>query len=183
MKEEIIIAGFGGQGVLTMGMILAYAGMVEGKEVSWMPSYGPEMRGGTANCVAIISDDPVSSPVVTQYDTAVILNQPSLEKFESRVKPGGLLLFESNNVLDHPTRTDITCQGIPAAVEASKLDNSKALNMVMLGAFLAHHPILEPTSIRAGLMQVLPERYHHLLPVNEEAIRRGQALAKEEVAA
>ncbi|UCH11093.1 MAG: 2-oxoacid:acceptor oxidoreductase family protein [Fidelibacterota bacterium] len=183
MKEEVIIAGFGGQGVLTMGMVLAYAGMVEGKEVSWMPSYGPEMRGGTANCIAIISDEPVSSPIITQYDTAVILNQPSLEKFESRVKPGGLLLYESNNILQPPTRTDLTCQSIPAAVEASNLDNSRVLNMVMLGAFLAHRPILDITSIRAGLKQVLPERYHHLLSINEEAIRRGQELAQQEVEA
>jgi len=177
MKEEAIIAGFGGQGVLTMGMVLAYAGLVEGKEVSWMPSYGPEMRGGTANCIAIISDDPISSPIITRYDTAIILNQPSMEKFESLVKPGGLLLYESNSILTPPTRDNITSQAIPAAVEAARLKNDRALNMIMLGAFLAHRPILGLPAIKEGIMQVLPERYHHLLPVNEQAIRRGMELA------
>ena len=177
MKEETIIAGFGGQGVLTMGMVLAYAGMVEGKEVSWMPSYGPEMRGGTANCIAIISDNPISSPIITRYDTAIILNQPSMEKFESLVKPGGLLLYESNSILTPPTRDDITSQAIPAAREASQMQNSKTLNMVMLGAFLAHRPILGLPAIKEGLMRVLPERYHHLLPINEQAIQRGMELA------
>ncbi len=177
MKEETVIAGFGGQGVLTMGMVLAYAGMVEGKEVSWMPSYGPEMRGGTANCIAIISDEPISSPIVTRYDTAVILNQPSLDKFEAGVKPGGLLLYESNNILNPPTRSDITSQAIPATVEAARLNNDRALNMIMLGAFLAHRPILGLPAIREGIMKVLPERYHHLLPINEQAIQRGMELA------
>ena len=176
MKEEAIIAGFGGQGVLTMGMVLAYAGMVEGKEVSWMPSYGPEIRGGTANCIAIISDNPISSPIITRYDTAIILNQPSMEKFESLVKPGGLLLYESNSILTPPTRDNITSQAIPAAVEAARLENDRALNMIMLGAFLAHRPILGLPAIKEGVMQVLPERYHHLLPVNEQAIQRGMEL-------
>ncbi|UCH61713.1 MAG: 2-oxoacid:acceptor oxidoreductase family protein [Fidelibacterota bacterium] len=177
MKEETVIAGFGGQGVLTLGMVLAYAGMVEGKEVSWMPSYGPEMRGGTANCVAIISDDPISSPIITRYDTAVILNQPSLDKFEAGVKPGGLLLYESNSIINPPTRSDITIQAIPAAVEASRLKNDRALNMIMLGAFLIHRPILGLPAIKEGIMEVLPERYHHLLPVNEQAIQRGMEIA------
>ena len=94
MKEEIIIAGFGGQGVLSMGKILAYSGLMEGKEVSWMPAYGPEQRGGTANVTVIVSDDKISSPILSKYDTAIILNQPSLEKFESRVKPGGILIWD-----------------------------------------------------------------------------------------
>ena len=94
MKEEIIIAGFGGQGVLSMGKILAYSGLMEGKEVTWMPAYGPEQRGGTANVTVIVSDDKISSPILSKYDTAIILNQPSLEKFESRVKPGGILIYD-----------------------------------------------------------------------------------------
>ncbi|UCH11422.1 MAG: 2-oxoacid:acceptor oxidoreductase family protein [Fidelibacterota bacterium] len=177
MKEEVLIAGFGGQGVLTLGMVLAYAGMVEGKEVSWMPSYGPEMRGGTANCIAILSDEPISSPILTVFDTAMILNQPSMDKFESSVKPGGLLVYESNNILNPPSRKDITHQAIAAVEEASRLENSRVLNMIMLGAFLFHRPILGLDSIKKGLMQVLPERYHHLLPINEEAIQRGKELA------
>lgn len=107
MTEEIIIAGFGGQGVLSMGMTLAYAGMVEEKEVVWMPSYGPEMRGGTANCTVVISDKKVSSPIINKFDTVVVLNQPSLDKFESAVKPGGRLLFETNNIITPPAREDI----------------------------------------------------------------------------
>ncbi len=179
MTEETIIAGFGGQGVLTMGMVLAYAGMVEELEVSWMPSYGPEMRGGTANCITILSDQGVSSPIITSFDTAVILNQPSLEKFESAVKPGGLLLFESNNILNPPTRDDISIIPVPATMEASQLHSSRALNMIMLGAYLALRPLVKLPAIMAGLEQVLPDRYHHLLPLNREAIERGMQLGGE----
>ena len=107
MKEEIIIAGFGGQGVLSMGKILAYSGLMEGKEVSWMPAYGPEQRGGTANVTVIVSDDKVSSPILSKYDTAIILNQPSLEKFENKVKPGGILIYDGYGIINPPTRKDI----------------------------------------------------------------------------
>ena len=106
MKEEIIIAGFGGQGVLSMGKILAYAAMLEGKEVSWMPSYGPEQRGGTANVTVIISDERISSPILSKYDTAVILNQPSLDKFESQIKPGGTLIYDGYGITIPPSRKD-----------------------------------------------------------------------------
>ena len=109
MKQEIIISGFGGQGVLSMGKILAYAALMEGKEVTWMPAYGPEQRGGTANVTVIVSDDPVSSPILSRYDTAIVLNQPSLDKFEPKVKPGGTLIYDSFGILDKPTRTDINC--------------------------------------------------------------------------
>ncbi len=104
MNEEIVIAGFGGQGVLSMGMVLCYSGMIENKEVSWMPSYGPEMRGGTANCIVIISDSKISSPIISKFDTVIALNQPSVDKFENAVKPGGLLIYESTNVINPPTR-------------------------------------------------------------------------------
>ncbi|MCK4577469.1 MAG: 2-oxoacid:acceptor oxidoreductase family protein [Candidatus Marinimicrobia bacterium] len=177
MTEETIIAGFGGQGVLTMGMTLAYAGMIGGKEVSWMPSYGPEMRGGTANCITILSDEEVHSPIVTAFDSAIILNQPSLEKFESQVKPGGLLLYESNNILSPPTRNDITAMSVPAAIEAAAMKNHRMLNAVMLGAFLALHPVLTLDAVMAGMQKVLPERNHHLLPLNRTAIERGMELA------
>ena len=176
MKEEALIAGFGGQGILTLGMILAYAGMLEGKEVSWMPSYGPEMRGGTANCITIISDNPISSPIISRYDTAVIFNQPSLDKFEAGVKPGGLLIYEESNILNPPTRSDITSQPIPATEETVKLRNDRVLNMIMLGAFLAHRPVAGLAAIKEGLVQVLPERYHNLLVINEQAIQRGMDL-------
>ncbi|HKK69505.1 MAG TPA: 2-oxoacid:acceptor oxidoreductase family protein, partial [Bacteroidales bacterium] len=107
MTEEIIIAGFGGQGVLSMGKILAYSGLMQGQEVSWMPSYGPEMRGGTSNVTVVISDERISSPILTSFDTAIILNQPSLDKFESKVKPGGLILYDPNGITSPPTRKDV----------------------------------------------------------------------------
>ena len=147
MNEELIIAGFGGQGVLSMGMTLAYAGMVEDKQITWFPSYGPEMRGGTANCTVIVSDTIVSSPIISTYDTAIVLNQPSLEKFESKVKPGGMLIYESNTVLNPPTRKDIDIYAIPAAIEAGKIGNAKTMNMIILGAFLAKKPLVLTKSI------------------------------------
>lgn len=178
MTEEIIIAGFGGQGVLTIGQILCYAGVIEDKEVSWMPSYGPEMRGGTANCIAIISDTKISSPILTKFDTAITLNQPSLDKFEQSVKPGGLLIYEASTILKPPTRTDIEIVPIEAANEASKLKNSKVLNMIILGAFLKKKPIISIDAIIEGLKKVLPERYHNLIPLNREAMEKGMELAE-----
>src|SRR5512140_2121363 len=117
MKHELLVAGFGGQGVLSLGMTLSYAGMVEGKEISWMPSYGPEMRGGTANCIVIVSDGKISSPILTTFDSVIALNQPSMDKFESAVKPGGLLLYDSTSIINPPTRTDIDIVPIPASDE------------------------------------------------------------------
>ncbi|MFC1527815.1 2-oxoacid:acceptor oxidoreductase family protein [Candidatus Neomarinimicrobiota bacterium] len=178
MNEELIIAGFGGQGVLSMGMTLAYAGMVEDKQVAWIPSYGPEMRGGTANCTVIVSDTKVSSPIISSYDTAIVLNQPSLEKFESRVKPGGILIYEANNILNPPTRKDINIYAIPAAVEADKIGNKKTMNMIILGAFLSKKPLVSVKSIMEGLSKVLPERNHNLLPINEKALKHGLKLIK-----
>jgi 2-oxoglutarate ferredoxin oxidoreductase subunit gamma len=169
MNEELIIAGFGGQGVLSMGMTLAYAGMVEDKQVAWIPSYGPEMRGGTANCTVIVSDTNVSSPIISTYDTAIVLNQPSLEKFEPKVKPGGTLIYESNNIMTPPMRKDIDIYAIPAAIEADKIGNKKTMNMIILGAFLSTKPLVS---------KVLPERNHHLLPVNEKALKHGMSLIK-----
>jgi 2-oxoglutarate ferredoxin oxidoreductase subunit gamma len=178
MLQEIIIAGFGGQGVLSMGQILSYAGMIEKKEVCWMPSYGPEMRGGTANCITIISDDMISSPIVSKFNTAVILNQPSLDKFEKMLYPGGVLIYDTNNIINPPTRKDITVYSIPASDEAVKLKNSRVMNVIMLGAVLETTKILKIESIMAGLKKTLPERYHHLLPLNETALKKGMELAK-----
>ena len=136
MKEEIIIAGFGGQGVLSMGKILAYSGLMEGKEVSWMPAYGPEQRGGTANVTVIVSDDKVSSPILSKYDTAIILNQPSLEKFENKVKPGGILIYDGYGIINPPTRKDIKVYRIDAMDAANEMNNAKAFNMIVLGGLL-----------------------------------------------
>ena len=172
--QEIIVAGFGGQGVLSFGQILAYAAMVEGKEVSWMPSYGPEMRGGTANCIVIISSDRISSPIVTRFDSAIVLNQPSAEKFAPQVKSGGFLLYEQSSVIRVPMRDDIEMLGIPAAIEAAKLKKRQVVNMILLGAFLAKKPLVEEQSVMSALKKVLPERHHHLLPLNEEALQVGR---------
>ncbi len=178
MTEEIIIAGFGGQGVLSMGQILCYGGVIENKEVSWMPSYGPEMRGGTANCTAIISDTKISSPILTKFDTVIALNQPSLDKFENAVKPGGLLIYEASTILKPPTRTDIEIVPVEAAIEASKMKNAKVLNMIMLGALLKKKPVISIESAIEGLKNVLPERYHDLISLNKHALEKGMELAE-----
>ena len=179
MKHELLIGGFGGQGVLSMGMTLAYAGMVEGREISWMPSYGPEMRGGTANCIVIVSDAKVSCPIITTFDTVIALNQPSLDKFEDAVRPGGLLIYESTSIIHPPTRCDIQVLSIAAAVEATKLKNARTMNMIVLGAFLARTHIVGTEGVMKALKKVLPERYHSLLPLNERAMMRGMELASE----
>lgn len=179
MKEEIIIAGFGGQGVLSMGKILAYSGLMEDKEVTWMPAYGPEQRGGTANVTVIISDDPISSPILNQYDVAVVLNQQSLDKFESKVKPGGILIYDNYGIHRAPERADIRVYNV-AAMEASfDMQNAKTYNMIVLGALLKVCPMVKMESVLAGLRKSLPERHHKLIPMNEEAIRKGMALIKE----
>lgn len=176
MKEEIVIAGFGGQGVLSMGKILAYAGLMDNLEVTWMPSYGPEQRGGTANVTVILSDKPISSPVLDSYDTAVVLNQQSLDKFESKVKPGGTLIYDPSGIHHLPQRTDIKIVSIDAMTAAIELKNSKTYNMVLLGALLKCRPVVEIDAVIRGLRKTLPERHHHLIPLNEEALRKGMSL-------
>lgn len=173
MTEEIIIAGFGGQGVLSMGKILAYSGIMQDEEVSWMPSYGPEMRGGTANVTVILSDERISSPYLKLYDTAIILNQQSMDKFEETVKPGGVLIYEPNGIHQHPTRTDINIYQIEANKISTEMGNKKIFNMVVLGAYLNVKPIVELKNVIEGLKKSLPNRYHHLIPLNEQAITKG----------
>ena len=151
MTEEIIIAGFGGQGVLSMGKILAYSGIMQDQEVSWMPSYGPEMRGGTANVTVILSDERISSPILNQYDTAIILNQQSMDKFENAVKPGGLLLYDNNGIIKPPTRKDINIQLIEAAKEAALMGSTRTFNMIVLGAYLKVKPIVNMDNVMKGL--------------------------------
>lgn len=173
MTEEIIIAGFGGQGVLSMGKILAYSGMMQDQEVSWMPSYGPEMRGGTANVTVILSDERISSPYLKIFDTAIILNQQSMDKFEQSVKPGGVLIYDPNGIIDHPSRTDIDIYQIEGNRLAAEMGNKKVFNMIILGGFLKVKPIVKLKSVIEGLKKSLPVRYHNLLPLNEEAISKG----------
>ena len=179
MTEEIIIAGFGGQGVLSMGKIMAYSGMLQEMEVSWMPSYGPEMRGGTANVIVIISTERISSPIIKHFDTAIFLNQQSLDKFENSIKPGGVLIYDTNGITRHPERKDITIYRVDAAEEAAKMNSPKTFNMIVLGGFLKIKPIIKLENVIKGLKKSLPERYHHLIPVNEEALLRGKEIIRE----
>ena len=173
MNEEIIIAGFGGQGVLSMGKILAYSGIMQDKEVSWMPSYGPEMRGGTANVTVIISDERVSSPVLNEFDTAIILNQQSMDKFEKAVKPGGVLIYDGNGITRHPNRKDIKIYRIDAAEKAAETGVAKVFNMVVLGGFLKIKPVVKLENVIKGIQKSLPARYHNLIPLNEKALNIG----------
>ncbi len=181
MKEEIIIAGFGGQGVLSMGKILAYSGLMEEKEVSWMPSYGPEQRGGTANVTVILSDERISSPILNSFDVAIILNQPSLEKFEEKVKPGGILIYDSYGIHHTPKRKDIEVYRINAMDIATEMNNAKAFNMIVLGGLLKIKPMVTLENVLLGLKKSLPERHHKLIPMNEQAILKGmESIEKED---
>ena len=144
MTKEIIISGFGGQGVLSMGKILAYSGLMEDKEVTWMPAYGPEQRGGTANVTVIVSDERISSPILSKYDIAIVLNQPSLDKFMPN--------------------------------KAAELKNSKVFNMIVLGGLLQVAPVVSDKGVEKALKKTLPERHHHLIPLNMEAIKAGREI-------
>lgn len=179
MKEEIIIAGFGGQGVLSMGKILAYSGLMEDKEVTWMPAYGPEQRGGTANVTVILSDEKISSPILNMYDIAIVLNQQSLDKFESKVKPGGILIYDNYGIHRAPERKDIKVYNVEAMEASIEMQNSKAYNMIVLGALLKVCPMVRLESVLSGLKKSLPERHHNLIPLNEKAIQKGMSLVKE----
>ena len=179
MKAEIIIAGFGGQGVLSMGKILAYSGLMEDKEVTWMPAYGPEQRGGTANVTVIVSEERISSPILSSYDTAILLNQPSLTKFQPKVKAGGTIIYDDFGILEKPSRTDITAWHISAMETAAEMSMMKCFNMFVLGGFLKVHPIVSIESVMKALRKTLPERHHNLLPMNEQAILKGMEIIKQ----
>jgi 2-oxoglutarate ferredoxin oxidoreductase subunit gamma len=176
MLEEIIIAGFGGQGVMSMGQLVAYAGMLEGKGVSWLTSYGPEQRGGTANCAVVVSDEQVGSPLVTRPTTAIVLNNPSFDKFESHVKPGGLLIVNTSLVARKSNRTDITIMEVDATAMANELGNSRIANMILLGAFLEHSKVVSVDSVIESLKKVLGPSKHHLIDVNKRALAKGASL-------
>ena len=180
MKHEIIIAGFGGQGVLSMGKILAYSGMEEGKEVSWMPSYGPEQRGGTANVTVILSDERISSPILNQYDIAIILNQPSMDKFESKIKPGGILIYDGYGIKKPISRTDIEVYRVDAMDASAEMNNSKVFNMIILGGLLKVAPMVKLENVLMGLKKSLPERHHKLIPMNEAAIVKGMEIIQKQ---
>ena len=176
MKKEIIISGFGGQGVLSMGKILAYSGLMEGKEVTWMPAYGPEQRGGTANVTVIVSDERISSPILSRYDVAIVLNQPSLEKFEPKVKPGGILIYAGYGIINPPTRSDIQVYRIDAMDKAADMKNAKVFNMIVLGGLLKVCPVVSTEGLHSALLKSLPERHHALIPLNMQAVEEGMKI-------
>ncbi|MBR4929600.1 MAG: 2-oxoacid:acceptor oxidoreductase family protein, partial [Bacteroidaceae bacterium] len=163
MKKEFIIAGFGGQGVLSMGKIFANSTLMEGHEVTWFPAYGPEQRGGTANVTVIVSDERISSPIISQFDVAIILNQPSLERFEETIKPGGILIYDGYGICTPPKRKDISVYRIDAMDMAATMNNVKSFNMIVLGGLLKLKPMVTIESVVKALRKTLPERHHHLI--------------------
>lgn len=178
INEQIIMAGFGGQGIMSMGQLLTYAGMIEGKNVSWLPSYGPEMRGGTANCNVIVSDEPVASPIVTDATAAIVMNLPSLDKFEPDLVKDGILLINSSLIDKKAKRTDIRVFEIPANDIANELGNSRVANMIMLGAYLELTKCLKTESIIQALKKVLGPSKEKFIPVNEQALAKGAEMVK-----
>lgn len=176
MKTEIIISGFGGQGVLSMGKILAYSGLMEEKEVTWMPAYGPEQRGGTANVTVIVSDERISSPILSKYDVAIVLNQPSLDKFQPKIKPDGILIYDGNGIVNPPSRTDIQVYRIDAMEQAAEMKNAKVFNMIVLGGLLKVCPVVSTDGLQKALYKSLPERHHHMIPLNMQAVDMGMKL-------
>ena len=168
-----IFAGFGGQGVLLIGKLVAYAGMDEGRNVSWLPSYGPEMRGGTANCSVVVSDDPIASPVLSMADCVIAMNTPSLDKFEANALPGGKLFINSSIIDKKATRTDIDVYYVPCNDIADQLGNPKVLNMAMLGAYLEATKVVGVESVLQALLHSLGEKKAHLIPLNRQAIEMG----------
>lgn len=182
MEEKIIIAGFGGQGALAIGQLLTYSGMIENKNVSWVPSYGPEMRGGTANCSVTVSDAPVGSPVVTEATSAIVMNLPSFAKFEPMVVPGGNLFVNASLCDSKSERTDIKVFYIHANEEAEKIGNAKVANMIMLGAFLEATKAVEVEDVlNKAFLAVFHEKKMHLLPINKQALERGMEIAREQM--
>lgn len=180
MKKEIIISGFGGQGVLSMGKILAYSGLMEGKEVTWMPAYGPEQRGGTANVTVIVSDTRISSPILSRYDVAIVLNQPSLDRFEEKVKPGGILIYDGFGIINPPTRKDITVYRIDAMDKAADMKNAKVFNMIVLGGLLKVCPVVSTDGLKNALYKSLPERHHSMIPLNMQAVEEGMKIIEKQ---
>lgn len=179
MLWEILIAGFGGQGILVAGQLIAYAGLREGRHAAWIPSYGPEMRGGTANCSVTVADEPISCPLVTEPLVLITMNQPSLEKYEPAVVTGGLVLYNSSLIGRTVQRSDVQALGIPANALAEELGNVRVASMVMIGAFIGATGAIGLETAKEALADVLPPRRHTLLPVNRAALERGAAIGSE----
>jgi 2-oxoglutarate ferredoxin oxidoreductase subunit gamma len=178
--EEVIIAGFGGQGIILAGKLLAQTAMKQGLEVTYMPSYGAEVRGGTANCMVIITDEPIASPLVDKPDSLIVMNKASLNKFAPRLKAGGLLIM-NRSLIDIEPQLDDTIEivAVPADEIAVELGNQKAANMVAIGAYLQKRGILSPDEAVSCLAETIAKRYHKTLPVNTEALHRGADFTKD----
>ena len=159
--------------MLSMGKILAYSGLMDDKEVTWMPASGPEQRGGTANVTVIVSDEKISSPILSKFDIAIVLNQPSLEKFEPKLKPGGILIYDAYGIINPPTRKDITVYRIDAMDKAAEMKNAKVFNMIVLGGLLKVAPVVSTNGVEKALYKTLPERHHAMIPLNMQAIEEG----------
>jgi len=179
METSFIISGFGGQGTLFAGQVLAYSALDNDLQVTWIPSYGPEMRGGTASCTVVIADEEIGSPVVNKPDVAIVMNLPSLDKYEALMRPGGVLVANSSLINRELTRTDINSVFLPANEVAEKIGNARLANMVMLGGMLELVPVLTLEQVKQGLSEHIPERHRSTLPLNYEAMEMGATLAQE----
>lgn len=179
VHEQVICAGFGGQGIMLMGRLIAATAMADGLEVSWLPSYGPEMRGGTANCQVVVSADPIGSPVISRNaDTVIAMNLPSMHKFENELLPDGLLIYNSSLIDREPERTDIRRAPIPANEIANGIGNLKAANIVMLGAYAELSRLLQPSHIIAVLEEMFGTAKRHFIPINQKALDQGVEAAR-----
>lgn len=183
MQTEILISGFGGQGVLFAGQLLAFAGMDRGYHVTWIPSYGPEMRGGTAHCMVVISDEEIGSPLVRNPKVTMVFNMPSLDKYEPLVPPGGVLVVNSTLMTRKAARADIRAIEVPANEIAEEIGNARLANIVMTGAMLQATGVLPLEALEQALQAHLPERHRKLLPANYEAMRRGAAIVADRMIA
>ena len=175
MVEKNIFAGFGGQGVLLMGQLLAAAGMMEGKHTTWVPSYGPEMRGGTANCSVMLSDEEIDSPIITRPTSLIVMNRPSLEKFENKVVPGGSIFVNSSMIDIKVQREDVNTYYVPCNEIAAELGNNKVANRIMLGAYLGKSKCVDVETVLDALLEKLGQKKAKLIPLNREALLRGAA--------
>lgn len=178
MTTEILIAGFGGQGVLFAGKFLAYKGLLEGRNVSWLPSYGPEMRGGTANCSVILSDDPVGSPIVSKPNVLIVMNLPSLDKYEDAVVPGGKLFVDSTLIGRKVNRTDVDVFYVPATALAKEIGAPTLANMIMVGKVIRETGVVDAADLEAGLKKVVSARHADLMEINKKAVETGYGLAE-----
>lgn len=179
MKEQIILAGFGGQGIMLAGRLLSYSGMLTEKQVCWLPSYGPEMRGGTANCHVTISDKTISSPIISRASSAIVMNKPSFEKFEQYISQNGRIFINSDLIDAKTTRSDIKGYYIPANEIAKEVGNNKTANIVMLGAFIEATKILDKEDVIRAIEDILGKKNSKLLPLNILAFNKGSEYVKE----